>query len=504
MAFSPRNLWQLSRLDLKRVQLLGQRVLLRLLGAAVLGVLLVLHLHWRDALLPFLSLTVLCVLSGLFWRFHLRRTPVRNTTPHRAEWMVWTASFLSLFGVQMVGRLVGADGWTASGFMYLAPMVAGAMLVAALLGPAQAIVSLSMLSLLLGLSGALPVSLVAAAWISGAISAHAVDPLKRRGDLFRAVSVQLVANAVVACCVMLLDRQPAFVVLESVAWAALAAVLATSIFWLGVLLLERAFGIVSDWTLLELCSPENPLLRELCMKAPGTYAHSVMVGNLAENAARAIGANPVLVRAMAYYHDIGKMVRPSFFIENQVGDNAHDAMSPSLSAKVIFAHVQDGAELAKRHRLPRVIIDGIRQHHGTSLMRYFFSRALLTCDEGIDDPELERSYRYPGPKPLSREAAILHLADMLEATSRTWPKDGSIDELVDRIVETSRSDGQLDECELTFRELRSLRDSFVQSLAALRHDRVTYPEQEAFHGRIDAAHQGAQRVVSTLKVPSAP
>jgi len=260
-----------------------------------------------------------------------------------------------------------------------------------------------------------------------------------------------------------------------VGWAGLAAVVGLSIFWFGVALFERVYGIVSDWTLLELCSPENPLMRDLNLQAPGTYAHSVGVGNLAENAARQIGANAVLCRTMAYYHDIGKLSRPSYFVENQVGENVHDELAPSLSAKVISAHVKDGVEMGKKAGLPKTIIDGIEQHHGTSLITYFYHRAL---EDGADGDDLEERFRYAGPKPQSREAAILHLADMVEAASRSIRGKDKLEMAIRGLIDATRADGQLDECDLTFRDLQTVADSFVHSLGALRHERVSYPGQE--------------------------
>jgi putative nucleotidyltransferase with HDIG domain len=240
--------------------------------------------------------------------------------------------------------------------------------------------------------------------------------------------------------------------------------------------LERLFGLVSDWSLLELCSPEHPLLRELTLKAPGTYAHSVMVGNLAENAAREVGANAVLCRALAYFHDVGKLVRPSYFIENQRGFNPHDQIPPQLSARILIEHVKDGVELARKHRLPRVIQDGISQHHGTSLIAYFWNRA---HEAESTAPITEDSFRYDGPKPQSKELAILHLSDSIEALSRSLNSSSTeeIEIAVRRVIEERRADGQLDECDLTFADLRKIEQSFLRSLGALRHERIAYPEE---------------------------
>jgi putative nucleotidyltransferase with HDIG domain len=357
----------------------------------------------------------------------------------------------------------------------MAPLAAQAMLTAALIGPATGIVGLTLTVVLLALFGAVPTEMLAACWLAGAVGCHAVNRLKRRSDLFRALSVQVAVSVFLAAVTATIAEIPLQQALLGAAWAGLAAVVALSIFWFGVAVFERVFGIVSDWTLLELCSPESPLMHDLNLRAPGTYAHSVGVGNLAEDAARQIGANAVLVRAMAYYHDIGKLARPSFFVENQMGQNAHDEMPPSLSAKVIAAHVQDGVEMAQRAKLPRAIVDGIRQHHGTTLISFFYQRALR--EGGEEDPGLEERYRYDGPKPQTREAAILHLADMVEAASRTVRTKARLEDIVHGLIENTRADGQLDECDLTFRDLDTVRESFIRSLGAVRHERIAYPGQ---------------------------
>jgi putative nucleotidyltransferase with HDIG domain len=329
--------------------------------------------------------------------------------------------------------------------------------------------------------------------LGGAVGAHSVNPLKQRGDLIRAMTVVGSAQIIIGASASAMSSSTVRPVLESAAWAGFAAIVATSIFWFGVAILEKGFGLTSDWSLLELCSPDHPLLRELTMRAPGTYAHSVMVGNLAENAAREVGANAVLARAMAYFHDIGKMNRPSYFIENQRGDNLHDELPAALSARIISEHVKEGLELARQYRLPRVIRDGIQQHHGTSLIAFFYGKALQTQ---APTEELESSFRYEGPKPQTREAAILHLADSVEALSRVIPR-GSSEELeiaIRRVIEERRADGQLDECDLTFRDLRVIERSFLRSLGALRHERVEYPEDIAAHVHAKNSHYDLEQL----------
>ncbi|MER3461456.1 MAG: phosphohydrolase, partial [candidate division GAL15 bacterium] len=238
--------------------------------------------------------------------------------------------------------------------------------------------------------------------------------------------------------------------------------------------LEDLFDVVTPIKLLELSNPGHPLLRRLQLEAPGTYHHTLMVANLAEAAAVAVGADPLLARVGAYYHDVGKLRRPGFFVENQVGgNNPHDRISPSLSALTLAAHVRDGLELARQYRLPRVVVDFIAQHHGTSLMAYFYHRALE--QQGPVDPE---AFRYEGPKPRSREAAIVMLADGVEAAARSVqnPTPDRIRELVRRIVRERLEDGQLDRCDLTFRDLESITQAFARLLVSMFHPRLEYPE----------------------------
>jgi putative nucleotidyltransferase with HDIG domain len=473
---TPRALWQIDRLDLKRYRWYLGRGLARLFGAVFMGLVLAMHLRWPDDVWRVVGAVGVSLVASLLLRFHLRQVSLRTTTPRNAERLIWTTALCGVFGVQVLNLLIKGDPsvFPVERFLVMAPLAAQAMLTAALIGPATGIVGLTLTVVLIALFGAVPTEMLAACWLAGAVGCHTVNRLKRRSDLFRALSVQVAVHVVLATVTAIVAAIALPSALLGVAWAALAAVVALSIFWFGVAVFEKVFGIVSDWTLLELCSPENSLMHELNLRAPGTYAHSVGVGNLAETAAREIGANAVLVRAMAYYHDIGKLARPGFFVENQMGANVHDDMPPSLSAKVIAAHVKDGVEMAHNAKLPRAIVDGIRQHHGTTLITYFYHRALR---EGGDSPGLEESYRYDGPKPQSREAAILHLADMVEAASRTVRNKAQLEDIVHGLIENSRADGQLDECDLTFRELAVVRESFIRTLSAVRHERIAYPGQ---------------------------
>jgi len=244
-------------------------------------------------------------------------------------------------------------------------------------------------------------------------------------------------------------------------------------------LIERVFGIVTDVSLLELADNTHPLMQELVRRAPGTYTHSMTVALLAEAAADAIGAHALLVRVGCYYHDIGKMLKPHYFIENQNGENRHDRLEPALSTLVIIGHVKDGMALARQYNLPKPIQDFIQQHHGTTLVEYFYREAMRIQEESGfgSNSELEFSFRYPGPKPQSREAGILMLADCVESASRAMssPTPSSIRKLVHDLLMKRLLDGQFEESELTLTELKLIEQSLCKSVIAVYHARIKYP-----------------------------
>jgi putative nucleotidyltransferase with HDIG domain len=236
------------------------------------------------------------------------------------------------------------------------------------------------------------------------------------------------------------------------------------------------------------------------MRVPGTYAHSLMVGNLAHAAAEAIGADALLVRVAAYYHDLGKMNRPEFFIENQSGcENVHDRITPSLSALVLASHVKEGIEMGQAVGLPPWVLEVIQQHHGTQLMKFFYHRAT----GGAGDPSLEPQFRYAGPKPQTREAAILMLADGVEAASRSLekPTPQRIAEFVQRMVDDKLADGQLDECDLTLRDLRTIQDVFTRTLSGTLHARIAYPGDKKEAPRADEPPAPAAPVLTLATFP---
>ena len=260
-------------------------------------------------------------------------------------------------------------------------------------------------------------------------------------------------------------------------WAVVAGFLMT-----GLLpFVENLFGVLTDISLLELGDVAHPLLQELVRRAPGTYNHSINVASIAEAAAESIGARGLLVRVGAYFHDIGKMLKPAYFVENQGQDaNRHESLVPAMSTLIIIAHIKDGADLARQHHVPQPIIDFIQQHHGTTLVEYFYRRANEQCEKNPYATTVDESaFRYPGPKPQTKEAGVLMVADAVESASRTLagPTPARIESLVHDIVMKRLLDGQFDECGITLQEVRTVEDSLVKSLTAVYHGRVKYPGQ---------------------------
>ncbi|MGH9335893.1 MAG: HD family phosphohydrolase, partial [Vicinamibacteria bacterium] len=239
---------------------------------------------------------------------------------------------------------------------------------------------------------------------------------------------------------------------------------------------ETIFHRTTDIRLMELANNNVPILRQLALEAPGTYHHSMVVGSLAEAAAEAIGANPVFCRTASMYHDVGKLNKVNYFVENQVGGNRHDGLSPRMSALVIASHVKEGIEMAKEMNLPQEIIDVIPQHHGTKLITYFYEKARLHHDPALGQVT-EEEYRYPGPKPQTKEAGIIMIADAVEAASRTLdePSPARLKGLIRQIIDYIFLDGQLNECDLTLRDLEKIAQSFQRVLMGIHHHRVSYP-----------------------------
>ena len=268
------------------------------------------------------------------------------------------------------------------------------------------------------------------------------------------------------------------------------ALIATVVTLGSFALLGNLFGILTASQLLELSNPTQPLLRRLLVETPGTYHHSLMVGNLAERAASAIGADPLLARAAAYYHDVGKLANPLAFIENQAsGDNIHDRLEPEDSATILRQHVRDGIDLASKARLPKPLIAFIPEHHGTATMGFIYGKARAAAaaplggesdrdGKAAADAVDQSRFRHGGPKPQSREAAILMLSDGVEASVRSLSSrdEATIRAMVGQIIQERLADGQLNECELTIRDLDKIQEAFVGQLMGMYHQRIAYPQ----------------------------
>jgi putative nucleotidyltransferase with HDIG domain len=322
------------------------------------------------------------------------------------------------------------------------------------------------------------VSVLAVNLIAGIISIFSLTKIQQRTDLARAGILVSVVNILVIVSLKLMMNKDLSNLVSEMSWGASSGVFGAITAIGSLSYLESLFGLVTSFKLFELANPNQPLLRQLMIKAPGTYQHSLVVGNLAEAAAETINADPLLTRVGAMYHDIGKMIRPYFFIENQLGiENQHSKISPRLSALVITAHVKEGLELAKEYKLPSIIQDFIPMHHGTSLIAYFFHQAKQT-----ENPEdvIESHFRYPGPKPQTKETAILMLADATEAAVRaiSKPTVEQIQKTINKIIKARIDDGQLAESPLTLIDLDRISTEFLRILQSLYHSRIEYPSEE--------------------------
>jgi len=313
------------------------------------------------------------------------------------------------------------------------------------------------------------------ALVSGSFSAFLASKAKQRSKLSMAgIAIGLISSFIVVCLGIINKGDVKDIVKDSL--VVLANGVISMIATIGMLpIWESTFNIITPLKLLELTDPNQPLLKKLLMEAPGTYHHSLMVGNLAEVATESIGGNALLARVGAYFHDVGKLTRPHFFRENQYNDNPHDRMTPNLSTLVITSHTKDGVELAEKYKIPAVIRNIIAEHHGTTLVAYFYHKA----KNGEKGQEVKQEdFRYQGPRPNSKEAAVVMLADSVEAAVRAMPEktEGKIEGLIRKIIKEKLDDGQLDLCDLTLKDLETISKSFVKVLTGLYHEREQYPE----------------------------
>lgn len=441
--------------------------------------------RWKlvgTALFVFAALIILYVFSV---RYFL------GFQPRRRDLIFLGATTLTILGIFRIGMEISSVVLDAvpfdipsSAIYYLMPVAAIGILVRLVRNSEEALLSVVAMSLLLGLAPDMEISYVGYYLVGGVVAAAASNRADSRSAIGRAGLWTGLAQAFLVIAFELIRSTQITTALE---WQALSVAVLCGL--LGGLLsaalalvlapiAESAFGYLTDIKLLELGSLNHPLLRELIVRAPGTYHHSHLVGTLAEAGCQAIGANGLFARVASYFHDIGKMTKSDYFIENQPrGVNRHESLTPSMSALIIQNHVKDGMELAKKHKLPQQIIDIIPQHQGTKLIRFFYGKA-----KESENPEVstvnEKDYRYPGPKPQTREAGVILISDSVEAAVRSLgdKTPEKIRKVVEKMINQNFTDGQLDECDMTLQNLHQIADTFTRIMVGIYHQRIEYPE----------------------------
>ena len=428
---------------------------------------------------PFIGLIILIsiILSSLYYYFYqLKEQPEKKHTNLLLFGIIFILTFFILKIVSML------QIFNYSGIGYLFPAALGGMLIKILIDEKLAILSSIIFaifgSLLFneGVSGTLNFSVGIYIMFSSLAALLFLSDQNQRSKILQAGSFAAAVNFFTIWALMFLPNGQ-FSGLEYGYYilTAIFSGIGSAVLTMGLLpLFETSFGILSTMKLIELSNPNHPLLRKILMEAPGTYHHSVMVANLADAACEAIGANGLLARVGCYYHDIGKTKRPNFFIENQMHrENPHDRLPPDKSANIIISHVTDGAAILKKYNLPKEIIHIAEQHHGNTLLKFFYHKAV----QGEEEVK-EEDYRYPGPKAQTKESAIVGIADSVEAAVRSLnqPTPETIESLVKKIVSDRLQDGQLNECDLTLKELETVSHSFCETLKGIFHSRIEYPE----------------------------
>lgn len=446
--------------------------------------------------MTFLAIALLWMNHPKVWGDNSRLLLIFGTLIAHVEMVRWVTGSAMDSGAPGPHSLSQAD---VSEFWELAvPYALAPLVISVLLGQRLGIV-VSIFASLFGsmLRGGVDARFLVISLLTGFVASMATRDVRRRSDLLRAGAIVGLTTVVLSAMMGHLGRidfqNLSGLRWESLGWkcaAAFGSGLVAAFVVSGLLpVIEGLFRITTPVTWLELADLNHPLLKRMTIDAPGTYHHSLMVAQLSEAAAEVIGANAAMVRVCSYFHDIGKLVKPEYFIENaRYGRNAHEDLAPTMSALVIIAHVKEGVDLAIKHRLNREIIDVIQQHHGTSLVYYFYKRALeqrereleeVAAGEDSDIPPVdEDSFRYHGPRPQSRECAIISLADSIESASRSLEKvtPQKIDQLVDDILERRLIEGQMKECDLLMTEYEAIGESFKRTLRSMLHTRIAYPK----------------------------
>ncbi len=446
----------------------------------------------NDKNVLFISLITGLLLSILLYVFYsyLNRTNSRGFQLDRKTLNVMTMVTLFIAGISRMFLFITDAAFLdkygsvipSTFFLFAAPVVAGPMIVGMLLNSGNMIwLYTSFLSLTMAIMVDMDFMFFIVSFIGGIAAARGAFKCEKRNDIYWAGLRAGAINSVVIFLLISLKYTGKPEYFDQIMWnvpaGLLGGVLASMLTMMVIPLIESAYKYTTDIKLLELNNLSHPLMQDLIVKAPGTYHHSLVVGSMVEAAAKEIGANALLGKVMAYYHDIGKTEHPHYFIENQrPGYNPHDDVSPYMSKTILIAHVKDGAEMAIEHKLGKDILDGILQHHGTTLISYFYNRAIEDADGAFVD---ENEFRYPGPKPQFKEAALVMLADSIEAAARSFdePTTARLQKLVKDIIQSKFLDGQLEECNLTLRDLSIIENAFEHILLGMYHQRIEYPGQ---------------------------
>ncbi|OEF96368.1 hypothetical protein BHF68_08640 [Desulfuribacillus alkaliarsenatis] len=427
-----------------------------------------------------LLIVVVLLVSGLYAYINVYKKEILNDNYLLTLLvLIWILTFVVIKTVHVTTGL-----FDVSSVGYLVPIAMSTMLITILVSSKLAVYSAVVFSILVSFIFQTDSTLLFdyrfgfVCLASGLAGVFSVTKMTHRSAIMRAGIIVAFVNVIAILAIHLIAIEFTPSVLTMNLLFGIISGLLSSVLTLGLLpFLESTFGILSSVSLLELSNPNNPLLRKLLIEAPGTYHHSVIVGNLAEAAAEAVDADPLLARVGAFYHDVGKTKRPYMFIENQLTkENPHDKIAPSLSTLIITSHPKDGVELAEKHNIPKPIRDIIHQHHGTSLLSYFYNKAKDSEKGNVN----EMDYRYQNIKPQSKEAAIVMVADAVEAAVRAMakPTPSRMETIIRKIIKEKLADGQFDECDLTFKDLDNMVHAYIHVLNGIFHSRIEYPEDQ--------------------------
>src|SRR3954471_10191334 len=428
---------------------------------------------------PFVGLAFLIflLLASLYYYFYNLEEKKEMKHTHLMQFsLIFLLSILIMKVISLIDVLEYAD------LFYIFPAAMGAMLIRILINENLAVLVTIITAIFgsiifnEGVSGSIHMTVGIYILCSGLAGIMFMSNNHHHSKIFMGGLFVAVVNVIVIFSLSFIrNEQYDFKEIGVTIIIALMSGILSAVLTIGLLpFFEAGFGILSSMSLIELSNPNHPLLKKILTEAPGTYHHSIMVANLAESACEAIGANGLLARVGCYYHDIGKTIRPKYFIENQMNmENPHDRLPPEASKNIIMSHVKDGAELLKKHRLPKEIVDIAEQHHGTTLLKFFYYKVKQSGEDVT-----EEEYRYPGPKAQTKESAIVGVADSVEAAVRSMsqPTPEQIEELVRKIISDRLQDNQFNECDLTLKELEKVTNSLCESLKGIFHSRIEYPE----------------------------